>query len=429
MNAAAVSIGMSLLDVKLQFIPQIIMILISAIVLILWDRVIAYVFIFLAGGSHFILTFQNNPKVDFIYHSSFFLMAVIVVETIHRLTDGNMKRVMRLQAINEFARQVSASLESDEVLGLISDALRGAIQADSYYFGLAQEDQIHMQMIYDDGEYYPPISAPIEGSLSGWVIRNQQSLFIADMRNDVELEGVKMVLLGKDKTSLCWMGVPLHAGYTNGIVAVASYTPNDFNRTDLELLENLAQQASLALENAHHHTEVEAQSRLDSLTGVYNHGHIVQVLHADAKSCQDKGTKLGLIMLDIDYFKQYNDNYGHMVGDQVLTVLTQAIRQHIKSEDSVGRWGGEEFTVVLPNTSGTQTQQVAERIQTTVSSLSIRDREGKLLPFPTVSQGMAVFPDEANEVDKLIDLADERLYVAKERGRNQMEPKPGHWDE
>lgn len=427
MTAAFVSLGMSILRIDLQFIAQIIMILISIIVLILWNRMAAYVFIILAGGGHLLLTFKDNPWIDLINHSSFFLVAIIVVETIQRLADGNLKRVLRLQAVNKFARQVNASLEADEVLGLIADALREAIQADSYYFGLADGDQIYMQLLYDDGEYFPPANAPMDGTLSGWVIRNQQSLFIADMRNDVELEGVKMVLMGKDKTSLCWMGVPLHAGYTNGVVAVASYNPNDFNRTDLELLENLAQQAGLALDNAYHHAEVEAQSRLDSLTGVFNHGYIVHTLNSDANHCLQRGLKLSLVMLDIDYFKQYNDNYGHTVGDQVLTVLTQAIRQHIKSDDSVGRWGGEEFTVVLPGASGLQTQQVTERIQKTVSSLSIRDRDGKILPFPTVSQGFAVFPDEAQDVDALIDLADKRLYVAKERGRNQIEPKPEHW--
>jgi len=253
-------------------------------------------------------------------------------------------------------------------------------------------------------------------------------LFIADLRNDVELEGVKMVLLGKDKTSLCWMGVPLHAGYIDGVIAVASYNPNDFNRTDLELLENLAQQASMALDNAYHHAEVEAQSRLDSLTGAYTHGYIVNVLNRDAENCKSRGLPLSLIMLDIDYFKLYNDNYGHVVGDQVLTGLTNAIRQHIKSSDSIGRWGGEEFTIVLPGTSGAEAQIVAERVQETVMSLTLCDRDGKLLPFPTVSQGLAVCPDEMSDVFKLIDLADQRLYTAKQRGRNQIEPKIGYWE-
>jgi diguanylate cyclase (GGDEF)-like protein len=422
-NAASVSIGMSLLSAGLQLIPQIIMLLISAIVLILWDRIAAYAFIILAGGSHFLLSYNFSSMPDFINHTSFFLVSVIVVETIQRLTAVNLKRIGRLQTINEFARKVSASLDADEVQGLIGDALMNAIQADSYYFGIVNTEMINMQLLYDEGEFFPAVSVPIDGSLSGWVIRNQQSLFIADLRNDVDLEGVKMVLMGKDKTSLCWMGVPLNTGYAKGIIAVASYTQNDFNRTDLELLENLAQQAGLVLENAYHHAEVKAQSHLDSLTNVYNHGYTVQTLNSQAKSCLESGTKLSLIMLDIDYFKQYNDNYGHMVGDQVLIALTQAIRQHIKADDAVGRWGGEEFTVVLPCAGGQQARQVAERIQQTVISLSIQDRDGKLLPFPTVSQGFAVFPDEADSVDALIDLADQRLYVAKERGRNQIEPK------
>ena len=220
----------------------------------------------------------------------------------------------------------------------------------------------------------------------------------------------------------------MHARHIDGIIAVASYKPNDFNRTDLELLENLAQQAALVLDNAYHHAEVEAQSHLDSLTGVFNHGHIVDVLNSDSQKCISSGLPLSLIMLDIDYFKMYNDNFGHVIGDQVLIVLTQAIRQHIKSTDSIGRWGGEEFTIVLPGASGLQAQIVAGRVQETVMSLTLRDRDGKILPFPTVSQGMAVFPDESDDVFKLIDLADQRLYTAKVRGRNQVEPKIGNWE-
>jgi diguanylate cyclase (GGDEF)-like protein len=426
-NVAAISAGLWLLPDNLQTIPQIIMILIAAIMIILWDRSVAYLFIFLAGGSHLLMTFRYVDMVEFVVHSSFFLVAAITVETMQRLSEANLKRVMRLQAINKFARRISSSLDADELFGLISDAIKDALHADSYFLGLVDGDQLRLHLIYDDGELYPPTNAPLLGSLSGWVIRHQQSLFIADLRVDVDLDDVEMVIVGKDKTSLCWMGVPLHANHINGIIAVASYMPNDFDRTDLELLENLAQQAALVLDNAYQHAEVQAQSRLDSLTGVFNHGYIVNILNYECENCSMNKTPLSLIMLDIDYFKQYNDNYGHMVGDQVLTVLTQAIRQHIKSGDSIGRWGGEEFTVVLPDTSGLQAQQVAERIQETVSALSICDRDGNLLPFPTVSQGLAIFPDEASDVLKLIDLADQRLYVAKARGRNQIEPKADHW--
>jgi diguanylate cyclase (GGDEF)-like protein len=427
-NVALISVGIYLLSGNLRTLLLIIMVLISVVMLILWDRGATYVFIGLSGISYLLLTVGKASLSEFVNQAVIFLMAVIMVETIERLYASSQKRVMRLQAINEFARHVSISLDVREVAELVGKSIRDALQADTYFFGLVEDEQLNMQMIFDDGEFYPPTSVPIEGSLSGWVIRNDESLFIADLRNDVELEGVRLVLMGKNKTSLCWMGVHLRARHINGIIAVASYKPNDFNRTDLELLENLAQQAALVLDNAYHHAEVEAQSRLDSLTGVFNHGHIVKVLNDEAQNCLLRSVPLSLIMLDVDYFKQYNDNYGHMVGDQVLSVLTQAIRQHIKSSDSVGRWGGEEFTIVLPGTNGTQAQLVAGRVQETVSSLTIRDRTGRCLPFPTVSQGLAIFPAEATDVFKLIDLADQRLYTAKERGRNQIEPKMGSWN-
>jgi diguanylate cyclase (GGDEF)-like protein len=428
-QAASISIGVYFLSGNLRIIPLVIMILISIIILIQWDRLTAHIFIFLAAGAYLLIALGNTPLADIINQSVFFLTAIIFVETVERLYASSQKRVVRLQVINEFARNVSILLDVQEVADLIGTAIKDALQAETYFLGLVQDDgQLRMHLIFDEGEYYPPESVPLEGSLSGWVIRNQESLFIADLRNEIDLEGVKLVLMGKNKTSLCWMGVPLHARHIDGIIAVASYRPNDFSRTDLELLENLAQQAALVLDNAYHHAEVQAQSRLDSLTGVYNHGHIVKVLNEEAQNCTLNNLPLSLIMLDIDFFKNYNDTYGHVVGDQVLTVLTQAIRQHIKSTDSIGRWGGEEFTIVLPGTNGLQAQQVAERVQETVSSLSLCDRDGKLLPFPTVSQGLAIFPKEAKDVFKLIDLADQRLYTAKKRGRNQIEPKVGKWD-
>jgi diguanylate cyclase (GGDEF)-like protein len=224
------------------------------------------------------------------------------------------------------------------------------------------------------------------------------------------------------------MGVPLKSVNVTGIIALGSYRPNAFDRADMELLSNLAQHVTLALNNTFQHAQVEEQARLDSLTGVYNHGYFLKRLAEQAEVSLSTHTPLSLIMMDIDYFKQYNDTFGHLVGDQILNTLCTAIKQHIKQADAVGRWGGEEFIISLPGASGTQALRVAQRIGQTMSRLRVEDMEGRAIPVPTVSQGIAVFPDEANEIFRLIDLADQRLYVAKERGRNQIEPKPDHWE-
>jgi diguanylate cyclase (GGDEF)-like protein len=211
----------------------------------------------------------------------------------------------------------------------------------------------------------------------------------------------------------------------DGIISIGSYHPNAFDRGDLELLTALAQHAAQALDNTHQHEQVERRSQLDSLTGAYNHGNFLRLLQAQVDQVALEGRPLSLIMLDVDHFKQYNDSYGHLVGDEVLTSLTGAMKQHIKSTDAVGRWGGEEFVISLPNASGSQAQQIAVRIRDTMATLAVRGTDQKTtIPAPTVSQGLAVFPQEAANLVDLIHLADQRLYVAKGRGRNQIEPDP-----
>jgi diguanylate cyclase (GGDEF)-like protein len=254
-------------------------------------------------------------------------------------------------------------------------------------------------------------------------------LFLPDLREDVQLDGVEVFVIGKEKTSLSWIGVPLKAENVTGILALASYTANAFDRADLELLVSLGQHVTLALDNTIRHAQVEKQARLDSMTGIYNHGYFLKVLAKQAEDASRSKIPLSLIMMDIDYFKQYNDTYGHLVGDRILNALCTAIQHHIKQTDAVGRWGGEEFVISLPGATGNQALQIAKRIGETMGALRVEDRDQRAIPMPTVSQGIAVFPHEADEIYRLIDVADKRLYVAKERGRNQIEPEAEFWKE
>ena len=129
---------------------------------------------------------------------------------------------------------------------------------------------------------------------------------------------------------------------------------------------------------------------------------------------------MSLIMLDIDFFKQYNDTYGHIIGDHVWRLIVQAIQVHAKRTDTVGRWGGEEFGIILPNTTLEQAQIVANRIRQTLLTRPLMDESGKAFPKPTVSQGIATFPDHANDAGRLVDVADASLYEAKHAGRDQV---------
>jgi len=354
---------------------------------------------------------------------------IIINETVLRLTEVMQQNIRRLETINIFARQIATSLETERVISILNTAIQNALEADTYFVALLDREEIDLKLFYDDGEFYEGVRLLMKGTLSGWVMRTRQSLFIPDLRAEAELalEGVEQVIIGKNKSSLSWIGVPMMTNRVLGMIALASYQPNAFDRNTLELLENLAQLAALALDNTYHHAEVEEQSRLDSLTKVYNHGWFIKLLKEQLENARSSRQPLSVIMLDVDYFKSYNDTYGHIMGDKVLTTLIAIIRVHIHQTDLIGRWGGEEFAVALPNTTGAQAMQVAERIQKTMSELALEHAEKGSVPAPTVSQGIAAFPRDADETFKLIDLADKRLYTAKERGRDQIEPEASHW--
>lgn len=423
----AFTIVSALLPNQIDNFLSALMVLLTITISIVSERKAAY---FLVAGmalSSFVLKISQVGKPnEFLVMIGTIFIAVVSIETIAQLRSVTSKNINRLEIINEFSRQISSSLNTQQVLSLLSATIQSALEADSYFVGILDGDKVNLVEFFDDGEYFNGLSVSVEGTFSGWVISNQKELFLPDLRRELELPGVRKIVVGQAKSSLSWMGVPLRGANINGLISIASYRPYAFDRSDLELLNNMARHAVLALDNSIQHGDVERRSRLDSLTGVYNHGYFLKLLGEFAKDSLLTHTPLSLIMLDIDYFKNYNDTYGHLAGDDILNLLCNTIRSHIKQTDAVGRWGGEEFVIALPGATKEQAYRVAERIHRSMNAIKIKDRGQREIPAATLSQGIAQFPDDANEVIKLIDLADRRLYIAKERGRNQIESTANH---
>ncbi len=388
-------------------------------------RLSTILMIFIATASHPILHPHTIVTVTgWVQHLGVPIISVILAETTTRIQNISREQVRRLEIINAFSRQVAAARGRQQVFERLNTTIPNTLAADSYYISAVEDGEVRVLICYDDGEYFNNLCAPAEGTLTNWVVQNQQELFLPDLRQPINIEGIKIILVGKDKASLSWVGVPMITTSFKGVLALASYQPNAFNRGDLELLSNLARHAALAIDNVDRQAELEERARLDSLTGVFNHGYFLELLKKQADESLAHGTTLSLIMLDVDHFKKYNDTYGHLAGDKILTALCDTIRGHIKNTDAVGRWGGEEFAISLPGTSASLARNVATRISDSMRELSITDRDSRPIPPPTVSQGIALFPLESDGIFTLIDLADQRLYAAKNRGRDQVESPP-----
>jgi len=420
-----------LLQEPVNFLVDILAIMGVTVSAILSGRWLTYAFIFIITAFNLARVVWLVPLSlhEWVHLLGIPLVGFAITETALRLGAAIDSKVRRLETINSISRKIVSTIEVNQVISLVSAAVQEALHADTYYVGLVQGECLHLDLFYDDGEFFSPKELPLKGGLAGWVLSNRKSLLLDDVPKRSQQLGIPLRIIGQPRVSQSWMGAPMLAGdHLIGLMAMASYRANAFERADLELLENLANQAALVIDNAYHHAEVKRQSQLDSLTQVYNHGNLLAYLGEYANHARLNQTPLSLIMLDVDFFKRYNDVYGHQVGDKALNQVVAAVRQNVRSSDIVGRWGGEEFVVILPETQGRQAMQVAERIRLTLRSLAVKLPDGQQVPPPTVSQGIAMFC-EAADAERLVDLADHRLYTAKARGRDQVEPGESHWEQ
>lgn len=166
--------------------------------------------------------------------------------------------------------------------------------------------------------------------------------------------------------------------------------------------------------------ELEKIARIDALTGVSNRRHLMEVLQTEFERCRRYTRPFALLMFDLDHFKKVNDTYGHQAGDAVLVEVAAALQTALRLNDTVGRYGGEEFAVVLPETDAEAALLVGERCRTLVEELNVN--YGAKLPLKvTASIGLAAVPDAGIcDLDGLIKVADSALYRAKGAGRNRL---------
>lgn len=185
------------------------------------------------------------------------------------------------------------------------------------------------------------------------------------------------------------------------------------------LAATAAEQLSLALANLRLRESLRDQSIKDALTGLYNRRHLEHALQVEFARCHASDRPLAVMMIDVDHFKVFNDQHGHAAGDAVLSAIGRLLGDHFRAKHIPCRYGGEEFTVILPETDVDAAVVLAESTRWAIGALSIDD-DGRPLPQVTASIGVATIPGSVEHLDDLIESADKALYVAKSRGRNQV---------
>jgi diguanylate cyclase (GGDEF)-like protein len=326
-------------------------------------------------------------------------------------------RAIRFRALHDIARRLSESLEMDSVLDILTDIAPKGFDFDLLAIVLCSEK--HKPLIY---KLYPHNQLPhligtevSLASLTGLVIKQNNSVIKAKkISTPFFFEGERDL---DDFHS--FFGAPLHRDdKVSGVLVLLSKKRENFPEDKKDPVLFLADLIAIALEKAKLYAETRALSIRDGLTNAFNHRYFQEKLTEELKRAQRSGSTFSLLMLDIDEFKKFNDQYGHQMGDRVLKHISDTVRKTIREIDVFARYGGEEFIIVLPETSRDGARNAAQKIRELVEMRPLIAK-GKRYDV-TLSIGCATFPFDGTDKDSLIQEADKALYTAKKEGRNRV---------
>ncbi|HKW77729.1 MAG TPA: sensor domain-containing diguanylate cyclase [Candidatus Limnocylindria bacterium] len=347
--------------------------------------------------------------------------AGLALYTNWRTGEGEVRRARQFEALYEVGLASAGERSVDDLLRLVVEHATSLTRTSGAMLSLAGADGRFIIRALHKGpmtKLRDSVGEPLAGiSLAALETRD---LVVADRYAD-----------NRHSTSLLHdviasaLAIPLVAhGEVIGTLAVYSATPTRFSTDTRRLVRLYAAQAAIAIANAQLLAETHRLARDDDLTGVMNRRSLMERFEGEIHAANRHGDLLAVVLCDVDGLKSVNDSAGHLAGNEVLVKVARIMRESVRAEDVVARFGGDEFVVLLPRTAPLPAQALVGRIATRLREETFH-WAGMENPLPRVSFGMAWFPEDARTADGLLAVADERMYVDKARGRGASEAAEG----
>lgn len=332
------------------------------------------------------------------------------------------KQAQELAALQKATTSLLHTLDVSRLMGQILDAAQEAIpSAEQAWLHFVEGQQgrgktLTEIVLKDPRIHRVTSSLSVQGPLQA--IREGRSLLI----DDLQAEPLLLSLLNngeKRRTARAAMIMPLVLEQeVLGALSLTGSVPSIFSEEDLELFTSFAATATAAIHNAVLYSETQSLAATDPLTGQLNRRTFFQLGQREVDRFVRFGHPLSWIMFDVDLFKQINDSYGHAAGDQVLIMIAERCCRVIRHVDIFGRYGGDEFVILLPETDHRMAHEVAERIRASISESPMPTDAGEV--YVSVSIGITEATPESADVGLLLNKADQALYKSKRAGRNTI---------
>ena len=326
------------------------------------------------------------------------------------------QQAAELDALKRITLNLTSNLQLQGVLdAVVTEAMNLINDAHDAHIFLYQDGQLKFGASLDaKGVRNQLFAMPRQDGLTYTVARSKETLVIDDMRNHPLFSKTTIDLNGT------MAGIPLMMGeIVVGVMNMSRTAVGGFTPTEMRLLELLADQAAIAVINARLHLAVSTQAMSDTLTGLPNRRALDARMDNEVQRSTRYGRPFAVLMMDLDGFKSINDTWGHLFGDQVLYELAQFLNGNLRSTDFLARYGGDELTMILPESDINAANLVGEKIHERLASFEITQPDGSPRNLG-ISGGISVYPRHGRTASDLLRAADEALYRAKKHARNSF---------
>ena len=336
-----------------------------------------------------------------------------------RLLAESRRQADELAARLRVSQAVSSSLELEKVLDEVARASLGVAGAECCEIEIMRPELEATEMVAQQQIAEWPISSHSVGRLyplSEWpmttrVLSSGQPCLYDDA-NSTLTEAEQSFLFGNQTRS--GLSVPIVVdGQNLGVLSLFSRQPSAFTQHSLVTGQDLASQAALAIERARLHAALRERAQTDALTGVLNRGAIEERLDQELSRARRSGLSMAVLVIDLDGFKQVNDRHGHLIGDRVLQHTADVLKDSVREGDFVGRYGGDEFLLVLPDADDDGAVAAAQRILTAAGLAQIATGGSDTWLSITLSIGLAFYPRDGSDHEEMIAAADRAMYAVK----------------